>query len=413
MYKPLILSKNYEVIKTQESKPIKAWIKGVPLEAQAKAQLINTAKMPFIYKHIAVMPDVHLGKGSTVGSVIPTVKAIIPAAVGVDIGCGMVAIKTSLTADKMPDNLAKIRQAIEEVIPVGFSFFEDKDLGREHPATQSNKALWKTLNPGWEKLTSKYKFLDDLASKPRLQLGTLGGGNHFIEVLYDEEGFVWFMLHSGSRGVGNRIGSYFIELAKQDMKTHFINLPDSDLAYLSEGTQHFQDYIEAVAWGQAYAQANRAVMMDTLRAKLATLLPAFTCESQAINCHHNYISKEEHFGEEVYITRKGAVSAKLGEWGIIPGSMGTGSFIVQGKGNADSFHSCSHGAGRVMSRGKAKELISLEDHALATQGVECRKDQGILDESPAAYKNLDAVMAAQDDLIEIKHRLRPLICIKG
>lgn len=406
-------SQNYQVFETQKGRPVKAWINGVPLEAQAKAQLLNTAAMPFIYKHIAVMPDVHLGKGSTVGSVIPTMKAIIPAAVGVDIGCGMIAIKTDLKADQLPDNLAKIRQAIEEVVPVGFSFYSDEDLTGNHPGKLPNRALWKGLSVGYEKLTSKYKFLDDLASKPRLQLGTLGGGNHFIEVLYDEDSFVWLMIHSGSRGVGNKIGSFFIELARKDMETHFINLPDRDLAYLSEGTQHFQDYLEALSWGQAYAQANRNVMMETLRAKLSTLLPTFNCEAKAINCHHNYVSKEEHFGQEVYITRKGAVSAKLGEWGIIPGSMGTGSFIVQGKGNPDSFHSCSHGAGRVMSRSKAKELITLEDHALATQGVECRKDQGILDESPAAYKDLDAVMAAQDDLIEIKHRLRPLICIKG
>lgn len=406
---------NYEVFKVQDGKPIKAWIKGVPLEPQAKEQLINTSRMPFIYKHLAVMPDCHLGKGATVGSVIATQRAIIPAAVGVDIGCGMAAVKTTMNANQLPDNLHKMRMAIEKVIPVGQSSHDEK-WDRTHPAKAFNKDMWGRLEPGYRELEQRHPELFDKLSgtKTGLQVGTLGGGNHFIEVLYDEDDTVWLMLHSGSRGIGNKIGQHFINLARKEMESQFINLPDKDLSYLVENGKHFDDYVRAVSWAQDYASKNRTTMMMTLMKVLKDdFIPDIEFTQKVVNCHHNYISKEHHFGENVYVTRKGAVSAKEGEWGIIPGSMGTGSFIVQGKGNVDSFHSCSHGAGRVMSRGKAKEMITLEQHAEATKGVECRKDSGILDESPAAYKDLIAVMAAQDDLIEIKHRLLPLLCIKG
>jgi len=252
-----------------------------------------------------------------------------------------------------------------------------------------------------------------LGKKAALQCGTLGGGNHFIEICLDTEDRVWVMLHSGSRGVGNVIGRYFIEVAKEDMRVHHINLKDRNLAYLSEGTQHFDDYVHAVSWAQNYARANRDTMMKLVLNVLRRHLGKFGIKEQAINCHHNYVQRENHFGENVWVTRKGAVSAREGELGIIPGSMGARSFIVRGKGNAESFHSCSHGAGRVMSRGKAKNAITVDQHKEATKGVECRKDKGVLDESPAAYKDIDAVMAAQEDLVEVVHTLKQILCVKG
>ncbi len=405
---------NYEVIYLKKGKPIKAWVRGVSLEPEARQQLINLASMPFIHKHVAVMPDAHMGKGTTVGSVIPTFKAIIPAAVGVDLGCGMIAVKTSLRAEQLPDNLKPVRTAIEKAVPVGFSFWKN-DLESSHPACKPVNKAWKQMNDRYDAILEKHPRIDAGSLRPRLQLGTLGGGNHFIEVLVDESGTVWFMLHSGSRGVGNRMGTYFIEVARREMEKHFINLPDRDLAYLSEGAQYFDDYLEAVKWAQEYAFMNRQVMMDQVINALKALgtLPDFEAELQVINCHHNYVEKEEHYGESVWVTRKGAVRARKGDWGIIPGSMGTGSFIVQGKGNPESFNSCSHGAGRTMSRAKAKKVISLEQHARDTANIECRKDEGILDESPGAYKPLDAVMKAQEDLVEIVHRLKPLVCVKG
>jgi tRNA-splicing ligase RtcB len=406
---------SYEVIYLKKGKPIKAWVRGVSLEPEARQQLINLASMPFIHKHIAVMPDAHLGKGTTVGSVIPTFKAIIPAAVGVDLGCGMIAVRTSLTAAQLPDNLKPLRSAIETAVPVGFSWWKN-DLSSSHPAAKPVDKAWKQLDARFDAILEKHPQVDRGSTlRPRLQLGTLGGGNHFIEVLTDESDNVWLMLHSGSRGVGNRLGTYFIEVARREMTKHFINLPDKDLAYLSEGAQYFDDYLEAVAWAQEYAYLNRQVMIGQVIQSLRGLgrLPEFEAELQVINCHHNYVEKEDHYGESVWVTRKGAVRARKGDWGIIPGSMGTGSFIVQGKGNPESFNSCSHGAGRTMSRSKAKKVISLEQHALDTANIECRKDVGILDESPRAYKPLDAVMKAQEDLVEIVHRLKPLVCVKG
>ena len=396
----------------KNARPVKMWTRGVPVEEQAKGQLLNTASMPFIFKHLAVMPDVHYGKGSTVGSVIPTKGAIIPAAVGVDIGCGMMAWQLTLSAKDLPDSLAAIRSDIERAVPHGFV----SDQGR------TLKGGWKTapaaISTRWRKLESRYNAILEKHPKishkrPVHQLGSLGTGNHFIELCLDESDAVWVMLHSGSRGPGNQIGQYFIELAREDMRTHFINLPDRDLAYLVEGTDHFGDYWEALTWAQDYAWENRQAMMDSVLRVLREHLPPFQIGEQAVNCHHNYTARETHFGEEVLITRKGAVHAAEGVMGIIPGSMGAKSFIVRGKGNVDSFCSCSHGAGRAMSRTAAKKQFTLEDHARDTAGIECRKDAAVIDETPRAYKDIEAVMAAQSDLVEIVHTLRQVVCVKG
>ena len=386
---------------------IKSWTRGVSFDSNARDQVKRLASLPFIHGHVAVMPDVHWGMGATVGSVIPTKNAIIPAAVGVDIGCGMVAARTSLTASDLPDSLKIIRANIERDVPVGK--FAHKGITR-HADESALVGLDQLIakHPG---LTSRGN--KSLAKKAANQCGTLGGGNHFIELCLDTEDRVWVMLHSGSRGVGNIIGRYFIEVAKNDMRIHHVNLPDKDLSYLSEGTQNFDEYVAAVDWAQNYARANRDTMMSLVLDVLHRHLGEFSIENQAINCHHNYVQKEHHFDENVWLTRKGAVSAREGELGIIPGSMGARSFIVRGKGNAQSFSSCSHGAGRVMSRGKAKSAISVDQHIEATKGVECRKDKGVLDESPAAYKDIDAVMAAQADLVDVVHTLKQILCVKG
>lgn len=403
----------YELITSHKRKPIKAWIKGVSLEQETRQQLLNLASMPFIHKHIAVMPDAHVGRGSTIGSVIPTVKAIIPAAVGVDLGCGMIAVATTLRANDLPEDLKAFRSAIEKAVPVGMGYWK-KGLSTSDAAYQPVMAAWGGLKERFEQIEEKYPAIAEKEDRHMLQLGTLGSGNHFIEILLDENDRVWFMLHSGSRGIGNRIGTHFIELARKDMARHDIKLPDRDLAYLNEGSQYFDDYLLAVQWAQDYAYLNRQIMMGQVQHALRQLkLPAFQAEVEVINCHHNYVAREHHYGEDVWVTRKGAVRAAQGDWGIIPGSMGVGSYIVRGKGNAESFNSCSHGAGRTMSRSAAKRRISLEQHARDTAHVECRKDEGILDESPAAYKPLDAVMKAQADLVEIMHKLRPLVCVKG
>ncbi len=405
----------YNVIAPEKGVPIKAWTKGVPLEDQARQQLTNAAQLPFIFKWIAAMPDVHWGVGATVGSVIPTRGAIIPAAVGVDIGCGMMAVQTSLNARDLPDNLKGIRDAIETAVPHGRTHHGGAgDRGAWHDIPARNGEVWSA------ELKSRYDAI--LARHPKLDrgnhanhLGTLGTGNHFIEVCLDEAENVWFMLHSGSRGVGNRMGGYFIELARKDMKRFFINLPDIDLAYFPEHTEHFNDYVEAVEWAQDYARRNRDLMMEQIVGAVrgSGLLPPFSAELKAINCHHNYVARESHFGENVLITRKGAVRAREGDMGIIPGSMGARSYIVRGKGNPESFCSCSHGAGRAMSRYEAKRRFTVEDHMRMTDGVECRKDADVIDETPAAYKSIDAVMAAQTDLVEIVHTLRQVVCVKG
>jgi tRNA-splicing ligase RtcB len=392
----------YDLIET-EGVPIKAWTRGVPVEDAARKQLANLARLPIVFHHVAAMPDVHFGIGATVGSVVPTLGAIIPAAVGVDIGCGMMALETDLPATRLPDSLKQLRLAIEKAVPHGKDWFDAPTL----PALEA----WKDLGPGYDQIRGKHREIgkgNDVS-----QLGTLGGGNHFIEVCLDERDRVWFMLHSGSRGIGNRIGTLFIELARRDMERKSIHLPDRDLAYLAEGSRHFADYVEAVEWAQRYAFANRRLMMDAVLAAARKKLPPFALGATAVNCHHNYVAREHHFGADVLITRKGAVRAGLGELGIIPGSMGARSFIVRGKGNAESYCSCSHGAGRVMSRGEARRRYTIEDHAKATEGIECRKDEGVIDETPMAYKPIGAVMAAQAELVEVMHELRQVVCVKG
>lgn len=407
---------NYDVLMGPGLKnhaPIKMWTRGVQVEDAAKTQLLNVASMPFIHKHVAAMPDVHWGMGATVGSVIPTVGAVIPAAVGVDIGCGMIAQRTTLKADQLPDNLSAVRAAIEKAVPHGrTNNGRPGDRGAWHNAPQRVTDAWAAMNADFLALVEKYPTLGRNA-EPWRHLGTLGTGNHFIEVCIDQDDFVWIMLHSGSRGLGGRIGSHFIEMAKKDMQRWFVNLPDVDLAYLPEGTEHFDEYVKAVDLAQAYAKTNRFLMMQaTIEAMLKTL-PTFALTDQAVNCHHNYISREHHFGKNVLVTRKGAVSARLGELGIIPGSMGTRSYIVRGKGNAESFHSCSHGAGRRMSRTEAKKRFTIEDHIAATKGIECRKDADVIDETPMAYKDIDDVMAAQTDLVDVVATLRQVVCVKG
>jgi tRNA-splicing ligase RtcB len=390
--------------------PIKGWVDGVPLEAEAHRQLQNIATIPFVGPWVAVMPDVHLGKGATVGSVIPTRGAIIPAAVGVDIGCGMAAVRTTLRAKDLPDSLAQLRAGIERCVPVG------NGPGGDHrtlPDSIETRLAQSGLIARLDRIKAKHpKIRTDKIDK---QIGTLGGGNHFIEICLDEEDAVWAMLHSGSRGTGNLIGTYFIERARQELAKRVLgfHVPDKDLAFFLEGEALFEDYVEAVSWAQDYARANREAMMARVLHEMRQRLPKFQLEKTAVNCHHNYVQREEHFGESLLVTRKGAVSARAGELGIIPGSMGAKSYIVRGKGNPESFCSCSHGAGRTMSRTAAKKQITLKQHREATAHVECRKDEGVIDESPAAYKDIDAVMAAQSDLVEVVHTLRQVVCVKG
>jgi tRNA-splicing ligase RtcB len=394
--------------------PIKAWVKGVQLDEKAKNQLVNIASLPFVYRWVAAMPDVHFGIGATIGSVIPTLDAIIPAAVGVDIGCGMMAVQTTLNSRDLPDHLKPVRLAIESAVPVGRTDQGGRnDRGAWNRLPGSVTEVWKNLNPRYQKIVEKHPRVGQ--GNDVNQLGTLGTGNHFIEVCLDERELVWIMLHSGSRGVGNRIGTYFIELAQKDMRTHLANLPDKNLAYFKDGSKHFADYVEAVGWAQEYAMNNRRLMMANVIQAIRSLpgIPEFESEVQIVNCHHNYVAREAHYGKEVFVTRKGAVRARQGDLGIIPGSMGARSYIVQGKGNPESFHSCSHGAGRALSRTQAKKQFTIQDHAEATRGIECRKDADVIDETPAAYKDIDSVMAAQSDLVEVVHTLRQVVCVKG
>jgi len=404
----------YEILHEPGRHPIKSWTRGVSFDDNSKQQLRNIAALPFIHKWIAVMPDVHLGKGATIGSVIPTIGAVIPAAVGVDLGCGMIAAKTSLSAGQLPDSLEAVRSRIEMLVPHGLQKTARgaRDKGSWHEPPEDVLNAWTALRDRFDRLCEKHPFLKN--TNNLTQLGTLGTGNHFIEICLDENAAVWIMLHSGSRGVGNKIGSHFIEQAKKDMERWFIHLPDRDLAYIPEGSAHFDDYIEAVAWAQDFARINRETMMArTVRALRDVLAIPFETHIEAVNCHHNYIRREHHYGENVWVTRKGAVSARLDEMGIIPGSMGAKSFIVKGLGNEESFCSCSHGAGRVMSRTEAKKRVSLAEHIEATAGVECRKDSEVIDETPSAYKPIAQVMAAQADLVEIVHTLKQVVCIKG
>ena len=375
------------------------------IEPAARAQLVNISRLPIVHHHVAAMPDVHLGLGATVGSVIPTKSAIIPAAVGVDIGCGMMAARLSLSGNELDEkSLKSVFNQVSRDVPVGCGQHRD---GRD-AAQRFKKGLTRIMekHPGIGKRVGRN-------SHWAQQLGTLGGGNHFIEVCLDESDRVWAMLHSGSRGIGNAIGSYFIELAKKDSLRNNVHLPDADLAYFPEGAKHFDDYVEAVGWAQDYARANREEMMDLVLDALHRHLPSFEVTEEAVNCHHNYVEREEHYGERVWLTRKGAIRARAGELGIIPGSMGTRSYIVRGKGSADSFHSCAHGAGRLMSRNAAQKKFSLKDLEEQTQGVVCRKDKGVLDEIPGAYKPIDEVMENQKDLVEVVHTLKQVLCVKG
>jgi tRNA-splicing ligase RtcB len=377
--------------------PVKLWAPLHEVESAALDQLTNIANLPFVFKHVAVMPDVHVGKGATVGSVVATSGAVVPAAVGVDIGCGMAAVKTNLTSMDFKDgDLAKLRHAIERGVPVGFS-------GHEY-APQRAQTWMKNIN-GVHALTLSSKFTN--------QLGTLGGGNHFIEICVDTEDSVWIMLHSGSRNFGKSIAEVHMAKAKELCKQMFIHLTDPDLAYLAEGSEAFDQYLEDVETAQDYAAENRRIMMAEVVRNMVTQFPMFGLIGDIINCHHNYISRENHFNKNVIVTRKGAIRAREGDVGIIPGSMGTRSYIVRGLGNPDSFNSCSHGAGRRMSRGEAKRRFTLQDLEEQTAGVECRKDEGVLDEAPGAYKSIEQVMANQADLVEIVAELKQVLCIKG
>ncbi len=400
----------FEVFETAKGGLIKAWVKGVPVEDAARQQLENVAGLPFVHSHLAVMPDVHFGRGATVGSVIPTKGAIIPAAVGVDIGCGMMAIETTLTASQLPDSLSRLRSEIERKVPVGNG--RGGEFGNI-PDSVASRYRNSDLDERLDRIRERHPKTP--SHKIGNQLGTLGGGNHFVEVCLDENDHVWVMLHSGSRGTGNQIGQYFIERARKALETRVLgyHVPDKDLAFFVEGEPIFDDYIEAVSWAQDYARMNREAMMERTLQAMREVLPKFKLGKHAVNCHHNYVEKERHFDADVWVTRKGAVRAGLDEYGIIPGSMGAKSFIVKGKGNPVSFCSCSHGAGRAMSRTKAKEMFTLKDHREATEGVECRKDSGVIDETPMAYKDIDAVIAAQADLIEVVHTLKQVVCVKG
>jgi len=404
--------KHYELLETDGGVPIKAWIRGVPMEEEARRQLENVARLPFVHRWVAAMPDVHYGIGATVGSVIATKGAVVPAAVGVDIGCGMMAVQTSLRAEDLPDDLGPLRAAIEKAVPHGRRAGK-RDPGAWHEPPPPAAEAWKTLGPEFERITRKHPQVKD--ANTVVHLGTLGTGNHFIEVCLDEADLVWFLLHSGSRGVGNRIGRYFIELAKEDLGRQLGNLPDKDLAYLEEGARHFDDYVEAVDWAQRFAMRNRELMMAAIVKAAGSVqgIPPFRSHLVAVNCHHNYVARERHYGADVLVTRKGAVRAGRGELGIIPGSMGAASYIVRGKGNPESFESCSHGAGRAMSRTAARRRFTVEDHRAATAHVECRKDKDVLDETPGAYKPIDRVMEAQRDLVEVVHTVRQVVCVKG
>jgi len=397
------------------NKPIKIWDGNgtIPMEDEAIAQLKRIAEMPFV-PMVAAMPDLHLGKGAAVGSVIPCIGAVIPAAVGVDLGCGMLAARTTLTANDLPESLKEVRLNIEKLVP----------HGRTNNGQRGDRGAWsnppKEVERAWDNLFYQFNTITEKhhkigKSNNLHHLGTLGTGNHFIEICLDENNNVWIMLHSGSRGVGNSIGQYFIELAKQDMRKYFINLSDEELAYLPEGTDHFNDYTEAVSWAQHFAKMNRELMLEaTIKAlSISNGIKEFDIVGTVVNCHHNYISKEHHLGKNILVTRKGAVEVRKGRYGIIPGSMGTRSYIVEGKGNKDSFDSCSHGAGRKMSRNKAKQLYSVEDHRKATEGVECRKDEDVVDETPMAYKDIDQVINAQSDIVNVVHTLKQIVCVKG
>ncbi len=391
----------YERLNLSTPKPVLSWANH-SLQHKEYQMAKNVASLPFVFKHIALMPDVHLGKGALVGSVIATKEAIIPAAVGVDIGCGMCAIKTPFVAEQLEGKQKKIRQDIEAAIPVGFS--DNKEIEKSVTNWQ-NWREFKELHPG----------VKNLESKALKQMGSLGGGNHFIELCLDTENNVWLMLHSGSRHIGNKLAQCHINTAKELAKLADTKLPDLDLAYFVTNTPEFSAYWRDLQWAQNYARFNRDVMMARFKRIVEKHLVGGkpTKPLLEVNCHHNYAEKEVHFGEEVYVTRKGAVRAQEEDYGIIPGSMGAKSFIVKGKGNHESYCSCSHGAGRLMSRIQAKKSFSIDDLVKQTEGVECRKDGGVIDEIPGAYKSIEEVMKQQTDLVEVVATLKQVVCVKG
>lgn len=365
-----------------------------------QSMLRNVSRLPCLFRHVALMPDAHLGKGSMVGSVVATKEAVVPATVGVDIGCGMMAVKTPFKSGILDGKLKDLRLAIEEAIPVGFSAYSE---------SVDESSYW----DGWNDFDELHKGVQDRRAKAMKQLGTLGGGNHFIEVCLDTENFVWLMLHSGSRNIGKELAERHISTAKSLWRLS--DLPSPDLAYFIQGTPEFAAYWKDLKWAQAYAMKNREIMMSRLLKVFNRMFnhrKAFRPEL-AVNCHHNYVALEVHYGEKVFVTRKGAINAESGTYGIIPGSMGAKSFIVQGRGLAESFNSCSHGAGRKMSRGAAKRAFNKDDLARQTSGVECRKDIGVLDEIPGAYKSIEAVMKNQEDLIEVVAEIKQVVCVKG
>jgi tRNA-splicing ligase RtcB len=411
----LEFNKDDHVVAIGNKNPVKLWTIGVNVEQEAKEQIYNVADMPFIFKHIAVMPDCHSGMGATIGSVIPTDGAIIPAAVGVDIGCGIMGAQTTLSLYDLPKDLHNIRLEIEAAVPHGRSENGGPgDIGAWEIVPDQIKSKWFYFSDSYNELISRHKGLKT-KTPPEKHLGTLGTGNHFIELCLDENNKVWILLHSGSRGIGNRIGTYFIQLAKQEMEKYFIKLIDNNLAYFPEDTKNFDDYMFAVSFAQKYAAENRELMLNAIVKTLHEnkSIPEFELINPIVNCHHNYVARENHFGKNVLVTRKGAIRARKGDIAVIPGSMGTKSFIVEGLGNEDSFTSASHGAGRKMSRTAAKKQFTLEEHTAAVTGVECRIDNDILDETPGAYKDIEDVMVAQKNLVSIVHTLKQIICIKG
>ena len=394
------------IVRTGSRVPVKIWTDDV--EDEAIEQLLQMANMPFVYRHVAAMPDVHPGAGATIGSVVAMRDAVIPAAVDVDIGCGMLAARTSLTASDIDEkSLRRLFDQLSKDVPVGFA---------SHPEATAPYSLVFDLMPRLGRIVEKHPEIMKIYGRPALDIALnlgVGGGNHFLEVCLDDLDRVWMMLHSGSRGIGAAIGRYFISLAKKEMERWMINLPHKDLAYLPVGSQYFDDYIEAVGWAQDYAMVNRQSIFLAAEKAMRQHLPAFVVTGEVINCHHNYVSLESHYGANVYVTRKGAIRARDGEMGIIPGSMGTRSYIVRGKGNKESFCSCSHGAGRRMTRNAALKLFTADDLVKQTDGVICRKDSGIVDEIPSSYKDIDVVMANQDDLVDAVHTLKQVLCLKG
>lgn len=389
--------------------PVKIWSQIETVEPAAIQQLRNVASLPFVFKHVSAMPDVHSGIGSTVGSVVATKGAVVPALIGVDIGCGMMAVRLGIPLNILKDKAKEIRSSIERSVPVGKNSHKTvSDSVREWSRWKDTQHLYATAN--------HKRGADSLIATAMNQMGTLGGGNHFIELCEDTEGHCWVMLHSGSRNIGKSLAEIHIDRAKADMKRMFISLPDPDLAYYAEDTDFYNQYMYDLQWAQDYAFANRKRMMQLILRDISYAIGWQGMPvpySSEVNCHHNYASRENHYGENVLITRKGAVRAREGDLGIIPGSMGTRSYIVRGLGNVESFHSCSHGAGRKMSRTEAKRRFTVADLIAQTDGIECRKDEDVIDEIPGAYKSIDEVMENQKDLVEVVAQLKQFLCIKG